>query len=380
MTDLVVNHAANDGRLARERPDLFVKDEAGRPASPYAVDPDDPSKRTIWGIWPSSTTIPSRPGRADPDLGRLRRAAPGPRRRGLPVRCRLQGAAGGLARPDRGAPRGATTPACSPPRRWAAPSRRPAPPRAPASTTCSTPSRGGTSRPAGRSSNTSACGRWRPPSPSRRTTTWPASPPDAAGGPEAVAERLRNRYALAAFFSAGVLMPIGYEWGYARALHVVETTPADRETESGLDISRSIAAIDALGPSCRPPMSRARSCASPRRTSTRGAGPLRYRPPGLGPARGAGALQSAPERAGRCRGADRPHRRPARALRRPHARGRADRLPCRQRHRPRAGELRILRGRRPRGGDGIRSRGRPNGEGRVVIEAVSPEIDGGRSP
>ena len=49
MTDLVVNHAANDGRLARERPDLFVKDEAGRPASPYAVDPDDPSKRTIWG-------------------------------------------------------------------------------------------------------------------------------------------------------------------------------------------------------------------------------------------------------------------------------------------------------------------------------------------
>ena len=69
---------------------------------------------------------------------------------------------------------------------------------------------------------------------------------EISGGPEAVARHLRNRYALAAFFSAGVLMPIGYEWGYRRALHVVETTPRDRENDTGIDISASIRAINAL--------------------------------------------------------------------------------------------------------------------------------------
>ena len=43
---------------------------------------------------------------------------------------------------------------------------------------------------------------------------------------EQIARALKARYALAAFFSTGVLMPIGYEWGYRRPLHVVETTPA----------------------------------------------------------------------------------------------------------------------------------------------------------
>ncbi|MFC6050918.1 alpha-amylase family glycosyl hydrolase, partial [Methylobacterium hispanicum] len=49
MTDLVINHTANDGTLARERPDLFLKDADGTIASPFAVDPDDPTKRTVWG-------------------------------------------------------------------------------------------------------------------------------------------------------------------------------------------------------------------------------------------------------------------------------------------------------------------------------------------
>ena len=76
---------------------------------------------------------------------------------------------------------------------------------------------------------------------------------EIGGGPEAVAAHLRTRYALAAFFSAGVLMPIGYEWGYRRALHVVETTPCDRENETGIDISASIRAIRA-SPSAAMPM------------------------------------------------------------------------------------------------------------------------------
>ena len=41
-------------------------------------------------------------------------------------------------------------------------------------------------------------------------------------------------------------MPIGYEWGYTRAVHVVDTTPADREAETGIDISSYISAINAL--------------------------------------------------------------------------------------------------------------------------------------
>jgi starch synthase (maltosyl-transferring) len=39
----------------------------------------------------------------------------------------------------------------------------------------------------------------------------------------------KQRYAFAAAFASGVLMPIGFEFGFARALHVVETRPQDWE-------------------------------------------------------------------------------------------------------------------------------------------------------
>jgi starch synthase (maltosyl-transferring) len=79
-----------------------------------------------------------------------------------------------------------------------------------------------------------------------------------ADDPEAVARALKARYALAAAFSAGVLMPIGYEWGFRRELHVVETSPQDRE-ETGIDISDFVGAINGFGPSFPPSTSRARS-------------------------------------------------------------------------------------------------------------------------
>lgn len=60
-----------------------------------------------------------------------------------------------------------------------------------------------------------------------------------------IADELAFRYGLAAFFSTGVLLPIGYEWGYRRKLHVVETTPGDRE-DTGIDISGRIGAINEL--------------------------------------------------------------------------------------------------------------------------------------
>ena len=66
----------------------------------------------------------------------------------------------------------------------------------------------------------------------------------AGDDPAQVAAHLKARYALAAFFSSGVLMPIGYEWGYRRELHVVETSPEQRE-ETGIDISDFVAAVNA---------------------------------------------------------------------------------------------------------------------------------------
>jgi starch synthase (maltosyl-transferring) len=55
-------------------------------------------------------------------------------------------------------------------------------------------------------------------------------------------EAVLQRYAFAAMFSTGVLMPIGFEFGFQRPLHVVETTPADWETPRW-DLTQSITAI-----------------------------------------------------------------------------------------------------------------------------------------
>jgi starch synthase (maltosyl-transferring) len=43
-------------------------------------------------------------------------------------------------------------------------------------------------------------------------------------------DALRQRYLLAALFSAGVMMPMGFEFGFRKPLHVVDTKPADWET------------------------------------------------------------------------------------------------------------------------------------------------------
>jgi starch synthase (maltosyl-transferring) len=49
---------------------------------------------------------------------------------------------------------------------------------------------------------------------------------EETGGRERVQ---RQRYAFAAFFSAGVMMPIGYEFGFRRQVDVVKTVPTDWE-------------------------------------------------------------------------------------------------------------------------------------------------------
>ncbi len=49
MMDLVVNHTSRDSPLIAQHPGWFPRDERGEPRSPFVVDPDDPSKVTVWG-------------------------------------------------------------------------------------------------------------------------------------------------------------------------------------------------------------------------------------------------------------------------------------------------------------------------------------------
>ncbi len=49
MMDLVINHAAKDALLAEQHPDWFKRDEHGELYSPRAINPDDTSQVTIWG-------------------------------------------------------------------------------------------------------------------------------------------------------------------------------------------------------------------------------------------------------------------------------------------------------------------------------------------
>ncbi len=49
MVDLVLNHTSIDSSLVVQHPDWYVRDNQGQVQNPYAVDPDDPSKKTVWG-------------------------------------------------------------------------------------------------------------------------------------------------------------------------------------------------------------------------------------------------------------------------------------------------------------------------------------------
>lgn len=62
------------------------------------------------------------------------------------------------------------------------------------------------------------------------------------GGNEALQ---RQRYAFAAVFSAGVMMPIGYEYGFEKKLDVVRTMPSDWERQR-FDLTDFIARVNEL--------------------------------------------------------------------------------------------------------------------------------------
>ncbi len=49
IVDLVINHTSKDSALVQEQPSWYLRDHEGNVESPYAVDPNDASKRTVWG-------------------------------------------------------------------------------------------------------------------------------------------------------------------------------------------------------------------------------------------------------------------------------------------------------------------------------------------
>ena len=49
MADLVINHTAIDAPLVKTHPGWFLRDDCGKVVSPFAVDPADSSKKTVWG-------------------------------------------------------------------------------------------------------------------------------------------------------------------------------------------------------------------------------------------------------------------------------------------------------------------------------------------
>jgi starch synthase (maltosyl-transferring) len=54
---------------------------------------------------------------------------------------------------------------------------------------------------------------------------------------------VRQRYAFAALFSTGVMIPVGFEFGFGKRLHVVNTTPEDWEKSRG-DLGPFIYAVN----------------------------------------------------------------------------------------------------------------------------------------
>lgn len=380
MTDLVINHTAMDGPLAAQRPDLFLRDAEGRIESPYAVDPVDPSLRTVWG-----------------DLAELDYHSEAPRQELTRFWSgyvnRLQDLGVGGFRCDAAYKVPAEV--------WrdligAAKALEPECLFAAETLGCTFEEAQATAG-AGFDYLFNSFAWWdlkaswaleqydrlRVIAPS---IAFPENhdmarlAADLDGDTAAIAQALKARYALAAFFSAGVLLPIGYEWGYRTALHVVDTTPEARESDTGIDISGYVSAINALradlpaanveGAQTRISAPDAAYVALLRFDTGHGASAnsatlVLHNPtetsvpvePGTLLARTGGMLGDFIDRTPEAEPID---FRPGIALALA------------------PGEVRILSAERATVAVPPES-GTPTGEGRVVIEAVMPELDGGRS-
>src|SRR5260221_14764735 len=58
-------------------------------------------------------------------------------------------------------------------------------------------------------------------------------------------DALKPRYLFSALFSAGVMMPIGFEYAFRKPLNVINTSPADWET-TNIDLSGYVARVNSI--------------------------------------------------------------------------------------------------------------------------------------
>ncbi|MFM8331967.1 MAG: alpha-amylase family glycosyl hydrolase, partial [Candidatus Methylumidiphilus sp.] len=58
-------------------------------------------------------------------------------------------------------------------------------------------------------------------------------------------EAMKQRYLFSALFSAGVMMPMGFEFGFGKQLHVVDTKPSDWE-QTGVDLTDFIREVNQI--------------------------------------------------------------------------------------------------------------------------------------
>ncbi len=68
---------------------------------------------------------------------------------------------------------------------------------------------------------------------------------ESGGAPEVA----RQRYLFAAFFSAGLMIPVGFEFGFKRRLHVVNTRPEDWEKPT-YNLTRFIKGVNRMKKGC----------------------------------------------------------------------------------------------------------------------------------
>jgi starch synthase (maltosyl-transferring) len=386
MTDLVVNHASKDAVLASERRDAFLRYPSGELASPYAVDPDDPSKKTVWGDlaefdYEDRASREFLTGYWDAYIRRM------------------QGLGVGGFRCDAAYK--------VPPAVWraligSAKARDPDCLFAAETLGCTFEETKATAE-AGFDYLFNSFAWWdfrkswalenyerlRLLAPSisfpenhdtdRVAASLPADPARAA-------RDLLLRYTLAAFFSSGVLLPIGYEWGYRRKVHVVETTPADREDETGIDISAGIAAVNRL----RAELAPINLEGAEHKLSANDAPYLALLRMDAGHAEGANAAVLVLANVGEAAVTLAPETVLARTggLFGPFMDRTPDLVPIVfEPGRPvmlAPGEVRILSAERVEAGvlagRAVDDGAEPDGDGRVVIETVWPELDGGATP
>jgi starch synthase (maltosyl-transferring) len=246
MFDLVINHTANDGALVREHPAWYRQGETGRPVAPSAIDPAEPSHVTVWHDL-AELDYSDRPARAEmvayfSDVVR-HYAELGVNGFRCDAAYKIPGAV------------------------WsdiiaAARAVRPNTVFAAETLGCSL---GDVTQLAGAGFdylfNSSKWWDFRSPwlleqYEAFRHIAPSIAFPESHDTPRLIAElgerperqieaAYRLRYLFAAFFSTGVLLPMGYEYGFSRKLDVVSTTPEDWETPR-FDLTAFIADVNAM--------------------------------------------------------------------------------------------------------------------------------------